>query len=65
MDFKKKKCKIKSVGALKGRWRVDCKQKVQNQEGWGFKVQIAKKKWKIIEGWGIKGHLERGLQKKS
>ena len=35
--MQKKSAKLKRVGALKGRWRVDCKKKVQNQEGWGIK----------------------------
>ena len=38
-----KKCKIKRVGALRGRWRVDCEKKVQNLEGWGIKGWIGKK----------------------
>ena len=35
-----KMCKIKRVGALRGRWRVDCQKKVQNLEGWGIKVRV-------------------------
>ena len=35
-------CKIKRVGALRGRWRVDC-EKIQNLEGSGIKGQIGKK----------------------
>ena len=38
-----KMCKIKRVGALRGRWRVDCEKKVQNLEGSGIKGQIGKK----------------------
>ena len=37
-----KKCKIKRVGALRGRWRVDCEKKVQTRM-LGIKGRIAKK----------------------
>ena len=28
--LRKKRCKIKRVGALRGRWRVDCEKKCKN-----------------------------------
>ena len=43
---------------------MDCKKKCKIKRVGALRVQIAKKKWKIKEGWGIKGQVECGLQKK-
>ena len=54
----KKKCKIKRVGALKGRWRVDCKKKCKIKRVGALRCRLQKKMWKIKEGWGIKGWVD-------
>ena len=38
--MRKKKCKIKRVGAIRGRWRVDCKKSAKLTGG--IKGQIGK-----------------------
>ena len=43
----KNKCKIKWVGALRGRSRVDCEKKSAKLRGLGIKGRIAKKRAKL------------------
>ena len=61
--MQKKKCKINRVGALKGRWRVDCKKKCKIKRVGALRCRLQKKSGKLT-CWGIKGRVEGGLQKK-
>ena len=56
----KKKCKIKRVGALRGRWRVDC-EKSAKLRGLGIKGGL-QKKCKIKRVGALRGGLQKKVQ---